>query len=1457
LQTDKGKMRGAGSSDISGAADGAETMAGGSGSTKLTHGIMVDSLRRTTPTHLTSWTTRRALFSFDAGHIPWYNPENLGVAAETSVAEKLFMTVKDAELWERGNSAQISATENAVLKFSDVPFSSRYIARQKFFALDPDAAELDDQYMLEPQIFALDEMSQLLSESASFHFGFLADLDDEYHRLRPHGRVGVFNESSEETPWYNLYHYWREELRKAYLNTGLVTLPSGLEASNWTIKDILVEIRRFAAPDGNTLLDDIVLTEKGVAKGQTTAAYGLQTDAAYTDADGNSRMYVPWMMANQVNSLTTNNNIQAVASPVKISVSSGTVSDSLWDNHASNDQTVMPGMGVGSALGATYSTFNVPNRPTLGFNGDFDYTAGLISLSAALENNPVARDTVFQPASVFAERSESLATTTYTELNNAIKQQGYVGRMLTNIRSINQVPSQLGSNQMEVITWGDNSWDDAKVTCLPYVQQEEDGLTISYAYYTGHSLNLIQLIEMARKIGRALEGEISAALAPAFGKVSSFDALVNRGTGLKARDLPVLYNMYEAAFSFNENPAREYTAAHMGPSSLVLPASGPDALKIENVTLATPPNTTVRERYWTPSVMDSSMANEVVGALFGRSEYAFGLLGDYRVSDASFTSWDALDRAMLSRTLGTTFSMYSKVEKPLVLPAGVAAGDSTYASGLGRGAIELVGEMVHGSLGAVPRFGLGMGGFSDIKATTTASFTSAGVGGVQYEVVPVNRLERMLEEANDGDGAGPVATVSGYFEGGMGSDLADAIEVAPGGFDYLDAISNVENVVEGLLEFNELGLAVASPSRGFRGAEAGPQEFLSAGNAPLLTSKIVETSLIDLRAQWGFVETDASNWTAGMAAFNSDNPVVCHEVVTPKAVRINTDVGMHELDYTEATLSEWYDDVASITGDPYFATNNYMPSSSSYYVLKTATGARRFGVRNHSSGALKSWFPAFTPLQLITATYQALASAYASPLVTVPKPLWQDGGSGDGAYKYLDVELELSHQVGTAGPNRAAGTAYGGGRAETTWQMQLRIPNSVSSPRGVDISATGVFSPTVGEDITRTLDIELFNTMTLHWMGATTVAPTGFDSTDALNITWNGTNGISVPDTGEQVTLAPTTGAVFYDPYGDPANSYSPPIDVGAELSRNSAYLLAAPETMLAHRGTWLSVALDAKLNLNHHLSAGALSLTQYGGSGHYHEFIRADSVGQFWGDNGFSDIIIWKKLDGGVLTTLPIVGNTRATLHYVQDAVARPSDYGSLVDGALGSFVIVSKQSASDDASTTTFNFMGVLGGINWGQVSLIYPDDPEHRMLYRPWRTIVDAAVAKELKLTFANLGDENSHLYGPLGIETIGTPTGFRFEQMVKAGPRLSRQFILDKAGSMTRMTNPAERGSLIFTKVKLTDPNSRRHVIPDILREYNALMDGFSEIHAQSAGGKRVYTRDYIRDVQSGRQFQRLG
>jgi hypothetical protein len=183
-----------------------------------------------------------------------------------------------------------------------------------------------------------------------------------------------------------------------------------------------------------------------------------------------------------------------------------------------------------------------------------------------------------------------------------------------------------------------------------------------------------------------------------------------------------------------------------------------------------------------------------------------------------------------------------------------------------------------------------------------------------------------------------------------------------------------------------------------------------------------------------------------------------------------------------------------------------------------------------------------------------------------------------------------------------------------------------------------------------------------------------------------------------------------------------------------------------------------------------------------------------------------------------------------------------SVLGGRIANLVTTASGTAHPDLS------------IDWAQTTFKYPDDPQHKMLYRPWRTYVDAAIAKELRYTFPNRGDFTGNNFGELGIEVIGTHKEFRFDELIRAD--MADTFILEKASSKTRMINRDNRGILVFTKTTLLDPTTLRHIVPDELRTYNAALDLLGSAHKSAFGGSTiVYTTENIRAIQMGRQINR--
>jgi hypothetical protein len=166
-----------------------------------------------------------------------------------------------------------------------------------------------------------------------------------------------------------------------------------------------------------------------------------------------------------------------------------------------------------------------------------------------------------------------------------------------------------------------------------------------------------------------------------------------------------------------------------------------------------------------------------------------------------------------------------------------------------------------------------------------------------------------------------------------------------------------------------------------------------------------------------------------------------------------------------------------------------------------------------------------------------------------------------------------------------------------------------------------------------------------------------------------------------------------------------------------------------------------------------------------------------------------------------------------------------------------------------------GMVSHSMGAQFTYVYPDEPKYKMTYRPWRTIADASIAKELRMLFANDGEDPTFAGGPLGIKCLGTPAQFRFADLLDAGQ--PQTFILEPATSKTRLISPSYRSVLTFTKQSLLDPATQRHALPDVIDELNQGLMTKGVQHISGASGSPVLDRNTIREVQLGRQYQRLG
>jgi hypothetical protein len=669
--------------------DDALTLETGTGSV-VTHGIAVDTFSRSVPTHIIPYFVRDTLFQAWPGmsgsrldlastRLPWYAYDATTGAVTDSVAGNLVVSVADAESWGGGDQL------NSFAMYADLPFNPASVARWSFWRFDPLANELDPHMALEPQAYALDAFSQLFSESAAFHFGYLADIDKEYHRLRGLGPLGRLDElSSEYEAWYNLYHYWRDVMEATYLGTnGLVRLPQSLRDGNWTIADVLSELFEMLTDASGAMHSDLIITAKGYQRGMSGITLGVQDDAAYHDSDGNVRFYHPYMQVDPSSLSSVNSTYTSARAVVQMEDDQYAVEFPLIPRTLSATSGDVSTNGAGSAdisiagLWNYYASSSQSNAPLLG-GADWKTHQNTVLASSAQ----------------------------WTAVDNVANN----GTVLSDFLTIRDLP--------------------------------RNGTLDGHRYWSGHTLNFAQLVLFAREIGQSIEPQVLDTIIYPMGIVGDAGMFVRKPAGATARHLDEIYNLYEATTSFNENPARLYTGAHLGPTNHMLGyTNGQPDLSLRGMPITTMSGgevVTAKERYWTPSLLSGTAATEIGAAFFPGAILDASL---YRRLDLEhLAAYDEPTlRSLVSRMMGNVTSMRTKVEKPIYLPAGKSGPETVYASGVGMGAIQMAIELVNALAGAAPRYGLGHGGFTDVRmerASGTGAFT------------PVPRAQAAVDESN-------------------------------------------------------------------------------------------------------------------------------------------------------------------------------------------------------------------------------------------------------------------------------------------------------------------------------------------------------------------------------------------------------------------------------------------------------------------------------------------------------------------------------------------------------------------------------------------------------------------------------------------------------------------------------------------------------------------------------------
>jgi hypothetical protein len=1366
---------------------------------------------------------------FCNGEIAWYDVNSAADAAYDhsmlsldTVAGRLAVGVSDANAWKYG-----SAADRGVSKFrlyGDVPLSPWVHGRLNFFAQVPDAAELDPTFQFEPQMYALDVFSQLFAESCTYHFGFLADLDNEYHRLRSGGPVGIYNDTKADSPWHHAYHYFRDMIENTYLESGLIKLPAGARSGNWRIVDVLHELMRKMSPDGSNLLPDIRLTSKGVARGQTGLALGLQQGEGYLDGDGNSRFYFPWMDADITVPTSTLNTLPIYGSAAEVAN----------PRHMRTMDTLARQYGRGWSFPSVTLTGEALSSSSS--NIDYAYATGVSTL-----------------ADLTVGVSPFLALNGLANEANGAVNMSQVNFMTAadTLASMSAVP-QLSKLALDL--------NLSSIKSLPTT-----GETADAKYWTGHTLNLFELIDAARKIGRALEPEVAEMLLPAFGQVTAVSDLMVRGTGPSVRQMNDLYNIYSGKFSFNENPSRTYTAAHLGPSDIKL-AKG--ELSLEGMSIHTEQDGKVvsaREKYWTPALYENSEDMQpVFGALLAGTQFELGTFGEINMA-VDFPNWPTLNKGLVSRVMGTNPSMYTKVEKPVLLPAGKATAESVYASGSGLGTLQLLAELIFSGLDSVPRFGLGHSGFSDIVTT----------GGTLAD--PVRRLVPRLDDA----GSDSVAMLYGD---NPASDLVTAIDNDSMAVNIGSALMNEgsERATEYLRYINGdasvFSASYYSPSQesGRNAANSGadtalvlPSQIIAGKDTMLLGSTVYEKSPLSHWQQWGYFSLLGS----ALGSLGS-NPAVAHSHTTPSAAPMDMIRFIRGVKFTvqndrspfvvdtdaiipggdplgllsgisyERVFGDCGGRTEVIAAEPIITANASSPQSSKRIHPQTAT----------STNGSHTWLPNLTPMQLALRAINLYNRNATVPLT----PAVDANGK-----QYVDFEFqtEICAQLSTAGtPSWQSSRTHDGyyvdaltlpGVSIGTCTQKFRLTQTDESPWFQDISSLDLdvqFKPAIGSATPLAVEQKRLGGVELTFEG---IVESSFSMANFVNELQNGANP-SLYMNWSSDTLFGWAGAINANNF----LGFMPPVHEGVPMSSNESFYFETPTDLSTMAGQLDVGRLNHQFNSNWHGEA------YYGREGLDPQLFQDSAIPIF---NTTMPYIHADKLahinrpiaDGGeplgVTVLTAGVGTVKGNMigWLMQGLTGQPpvsSDMTvhSQIPYRFNSFSIVPYIPTSSGTHFT------IVPSELAGQAICMYPDDPEHKMLYRPWRYIVDSAVAKELRYTFLNLGDRSEFGFGELGIETIGSEKEMRFAELVRSDN--ADVFVLEKASSKTRMVNPDHRSILTFSRVSMLDPSSLRHQVADAARLFNAQSElkGFN--YASSSRGL-VYNRALLREVQSGRQAQR--
>lgn len=1470
-----------------------------SGSKSATFGLAIDSEGRSNPTHMLPFHVRRTLArwwsntpafkSSDAAsdftaddYLSWYevaDPNSADPLAAATVAKELAVSVQEAEDFTNG----IIDKDNAFLNYTDVPMCQASVDRLSFWAFNQDAIEFDPSTQFEAQLEAVHALSQLFIECLDFHIHFLSTLDDEYHRQRGAGPLGVMDpETNVDTPWEEMYHWWRNEVKRAYLDSGLVKLPTGLENSNWTINDVLTEVMRLMLDSNGQLLPEFVVSEKGFVKAKSGISLGIYSDPGMTDSDGNPRFYQPAWRTGYVDAAITTKTPDSVVRDVALMFPG-------VDRDANGDPTEV---------------------------AQFSYQRGGSSAATAsgLE---------------LASFSQSVyMDTQHTSFSDTLDLVARMGRLPKWARDDENDLSTISTEILETnssltLTQGR---PDGYLRSLP----GPDGLLSgSFYYWRGHQLNLAELIQVMRRMGRVLEPEVARGFLPAMGIVNSLEAMMAQPSGMSARMYDDLINAYTSSFAYNENPARKYTAAHLGPLDRGIARGelsvGDNLLYTEttdadgNVIVPS-----VREEFWTPGALETEadLAN-VFSYFLPGAKLDMPMLGQLAFTDATAPILAHMDKKLVSRLFGKKGSMLTKVERPVVLPAGVELPEATFASGVGTGGAQLILETIFSAIGGKPFIGLGHNGYIDWRTGSVAEERN-------LPHYPATRIELAGDEASGTmitQGTGTFTTLP--------EESYDMTTFAYG------SSALISSKIVSLVGVDPVGVAV--------GRDAIEDEVLEL--AQLKSTSLWPVGSTQHRTQTGQLVRHYTD-TAAVALHNVQASSLPSEISMPM-LTWGYDAALNLVNVKpiidSSTNGTLYSKAPTFLGKPVgcpvdtYSAWAWVPKSFKFTKGSTSVEVNsqyNTGIVNQSVNTVCGPGGLFSSTdsmgrEIKSGTWDGRISffpyasygpntgfqVYPAACVTSMETFTQADGNTE---QILSTDPADHSQVWHCGQTLLDQILV----ALNT----MSIEDQISILRGtqafnveVEMGLMGLWtnwSPTTGEGADMDGDLiagatwqslgagasapDLSTVFKLSWKNYDKPVPDEFDldvefertnvggSTvirDASSRSWSQAYLVPVQDNSElaaELANDIATGNFIWRtgiPMGDQNASEWSEAD---SLMENHTLVHVAYNPREAPGGSWSRMILDATPSTALRSSGGAfwpmaehyrvqgpgdyvayynqgqsLSLQQSAQATAMLGTYLAEDLSRFWALHG-SDMT-YRPLDNEYGTTR-YWGDTFAGYEGLVNEVNPHVLHVGGVYGRATTAGIYYPQFTSPETTFTATDVNGVVTGnarykaytISAGNVSgatYLIPDDPDTRMIYRPYRRLVDAAVSKELKLLMVPTHERYDGAGGPLGLPFYGSPTPFRFAQLALDAKKPD-QFILEPGASKSRMIDPKNRGLLTFGKLALLDPNTQRHELLPIVRELNAIHFNRSTVHGSSVGGSYVFERNFIRDVQLGRQMQRM-